>query len=452
MEDELRMDAQDKSAVSTSLKSSPITEFTESYASFNRVINSLQRKYIELKDEFSSQHEKLAAANNKLLELSERNLAANQFLDGLLNSAAVGVISIDQKGRITHFNPAAAAILGIPVGEPLGREYRQVIPSDEPDTASAVRTMETGAEFDSVEKTVTLADGSAINLSVSTSLMHDREGRAVGTVEVLHDLTRIKRMEHEIARLNTLAALGEMAATIAHEVRNPLSGIAGFASLLERDLKRKDPKRKLVAKIIAGVENLNNTVSTLLNYTRFDEINRVPVDYLNFLSDTIEQFKNDNPELIKRNRIEFTEVLPRNQVDSEPMIDAMLFRQIFFNIFKNAIEASGSITNVAVLCRTLSRQEAVESFADRVLFGPNETILETLIKDDGPGIPAENIDKIFSPFFTTRREGNGLGLAVAAKIVRAHGGEIMAESQEGKGSTFRLLLPIKLVSETREQN
>jgi signal transduction histidine kinase len=100
----------------------------------------------------------------------------------------------------------------------------------------------------------------------------------------------------------------------------------------------------------------------------------------------------------------------------------------------------------------LSRQEAVECFAERVLFGPNETLLETLIKDDGPGIPAENIDKIFSPFFTTRREGNGLGLAVAAKIVRAHGGEIMAESQEHKGSTFRLLLPVKLVSETREQN
>jgi len=450
MEDELRMDARDKSTIATSLKSSPISDFTESYASFNRVINSLQRKYIELKEEFSTQHEKLASANSKLLELSGRNLAANQFLDGLLNSVAVGVISIDQNGRITHFNPAASAILGIPVGEPLGREYRQIIPEGEPANISAVQTMESGSEIDSVEKMITLADGTILHLSVSTSLMRDREGNAVGAVEVLHDLTRIKRMEREIARLNTLAALGEMAATIAHEVRNPLSGIAGFASLLERDLKRKDPKRKLVAKIIAGVDNLNNTVSTLLNYTRFDEINRTPVDYYSFLSDTVAQFKSDNPELIDKNRIELTDIMPRNKAESEPMIDAMLFRQIFFNIFKNAIEASEQDTNIAVLCRTLSRQDAVERFADRVLFGPNETLLETLIKDDGPGIPAENIEKIFSPFFTTRREGNGLGLAVAAKIVRAHGGEIMAESREGKGSTFRLLLPVKLASEIRE--
>lgn len=223
--------------------SDDVSRFTESYASFNRIINSLQRQYIELKEEFSSQNEQLAQTNRKLVEVTSENLAVTEFLNGILNSLSAGVIAVDQSGRITHFNPSASVILGIPQREPFGKQYRDIIPPGTPIDANCLRAAETGRPVDLVERTIDLADGTKLHISVSTAILRDNEGRPNGAVEVFHDLTKMKRMEQEFARLNTLAALGEMAATIAHEVRNPLAGIGGFAALLHRDIADEDPGR-----------------------------------------------------------------------------------------------------------------------------------------------------------------------------------------------------------------
>ncbi|MFQ5452639.1 MAG: PAS domain-containing protein, partial [Candidatus Zixiibacteriota bacterium] len=231
------MDENNKAIITSANETDELAKFTDSYASFNRIINSLQRKYIELKQEFTAQNEMLVEANKKLVELTKLNINVTEFLNGIINSISAGVIAVDQCGRITHFNPAASIILGIPGKEPLEKQYRDFIPIGEPADANALRAAETGKEFNSIEKKVELQNGTRLKLSVSTAILRDKDGYSVGAVEVFQDLTKIKKMEKEIARLNTLAALGEMAATIAHEVRNPLSGIGGFAALLERDLE-----------------------------------------------------------------------------------------------------------------------------------------------------------------------------------------------------------------------
>ena len=406
------MDDNRKAALDTIDDTAELTRFTESYASFNRILNSLQRKYIEVKDEFSTQNEELVRANRKLVELGERNLAATEFLNGILNSITAGVIAVDQNGRITHFNPAASMILGLTSDEVLGADYRDILDYGEPLDANALRAAETGQEVTSVEKQLGLPDGSRLHLSVSTAILRDGDGRARGAVEVFQDLTKIKRMELELARLNTLAALGEMAATVAHEVRNPLNGIAGFASLLYRDLEEADPRRKTVSKIIRGVETLNDTVETLLNYTRTEEINKTEVDIGDFLKATLDQFRSDNPERVEHVDLSLEWASTATEGSGrEVSLDRVLSRQVLFNLYDNAVEAIQGEGEIAIAYRCLPRKEAVAKYADRILIGHDETVFEATVTDSGPGIPDENLEHVFAPFFSDRPGGNGLGLA-----------------------------------------
>lgn len=439
------MDKLSKQADRKETVTEELSRFTDSYASFNRIVNSLQRKYLEVKDEFSAQNEKLVEANKKLVSLTERNITVTEFLDGILSSISAGVIAVDTDGKITHFNPAAARMLNLSQGDVIGHSYREVIPAGEPSHANALRTSESLKECDAVEKIVERKMGGNIYLSVSTSLIKDADNSPVGAVEVFHDLTKIKKMEKELVRLNTLAALGEMAATVAHEVRNPLAGIGGFARLLERDLEKDDPRKELVKKITQGVDNLNNTVETLLNYTRFEEMNKQDTDYYQFVSDAILQFKNDNQPRIENVTFNYK---PINQSGTDRLtvkIDKMLFRQILFNIFTNALDAFDCKGEIKINIKALPRLKALEQYHSRIMLGMDETVVETVVEDTGPGIPKEHIEKIFSPFYSTKPEGNGLGLAVASKIIKAHGGEILVGNKaKGKGAAFTILLPASI--------
>jgi len=428
-----------------------IGRFTDSFASFNRVINSLQRKYIELKDEFSRQNEELASANAKLVQLSERHLSATEFLDRILNSVAAGVIAVDEEGRVTHFNPAASLILGIPQRDPLGRPYRKAIPFAEPEGITAVQAARSGCCVDAAEKRLRLADGTSVVVSVSTSILRDNKGASRGAVEVFQDLTKMQRMEEELARLNTMAALGQMAATVAHEVRNPLGAIAGFAALLRRDLDTDDPRQELISKIVQGTENLNRTVETLLNYARFEELNKRQTDYGGFLQSALDQFCYNQGEDVR------DRVLLRQPQDSDPnpvsaVIDAQLMRQAVFNVLTNALEASGNDEPVELSYHLLSRSTATAKYAGKLMLSSNETVLETTITDRGPGVPEDEATNIFAPFFTTKPEGNGLGLAVAWKIMKAHSGEIVAQNRSGGGAVFRLLLPMRMENVNTERS
>jgi PAS domain S-box-containing protein len=424
---------------------SSVSEFADSYASFNRIINTLQRKYIELKEDFSSQHEQLAEANRQLVDLSARNLVATGFLNGVLESIAAGVIAVDSRGIITHFNPAAANMLGIPAREPVGKHYREVIPPGDPVEVNAFRAAETGHAVESIEKCIDLADGTRLMVSVSTAIIKDEAGESCGAVEVFHDLTKIKRMEREIARLNTLAALGEMAAAVAHQVRNPLSGILGYGSLLKRDLEPDDPRQKLVARITDGVEALNKTVTTLLDYTRNDEINRERVRLDEFLSSTVRQFKRDHDILAHDMNFEVSRSGPPSEESDQYQLDPVLMRQVLLNLFTNASEACRGAGTVAIEYQKLPRQKAAQLYSEKVMLALDETVFEISVQDSGPGIPEESLDSIFAPFFTTREGGTGLGLAVAWKVIKAHGGEILVDNPPSGGARFKILLPVRMM-------
>ncbi len=437
-------DRQDVLIQATATPTEDISQFADSYASFNRVINTLQRKYIELKDEFSAQNDKLVETNRRLIEMTSRNLAATEFLDNILNSISAGVIAVDQDGHVTSFNPAASLMLGIPLRDPLGKPYRDVIPPGDRFDANALRAAETGRSVADIEKVLELPDGTRLVVSVSTAILKDKNGRANGAVEVFYDLTKTKKMEQEIARLNTLAALGEMAAQVAHQVRNPLSGILGYGSLLKRDIPGDDPCQKLVSKITDGVETLNRTVTTLLDYTKNEEVNREQVVFDDYIYNVVQHFKRDNVDLAEA--MDFHIQAP-DRPEAAPIsvwIDPVLYREVLFNLFTNACEACCTEGRISMVYRKLPRQRATEKYGDRLLLGLDETVFELRVTDSGPGIDDETLAQIFAPFFTTKNGGNGLGLAVGWKIMKAHGGEIIAERSSSGGAQFALLLPVKI--------
>jgi signal transduction histidine kinase len=289
-----------------------------------------------------------------------------------------------------------------------------------------------------------LSDGTRLIVSVSTAIMTDDSGVAIGAVEVFHDLTKIKKMELEITRLNTLAALGEMAAAVAHQVRNPLSGILGYGSLLRRDMDEDDPRQKLVSRICEGVETLNKTVTTLLDYTRHEEIRRRDIHFDEFLSEAIGQFRRDHQDLAASMDLIIPDPERDCPMDKVVSIDPMLFRQVLFNLLCNYCQACDGPGQVTVSYRRLPRQTATAQYAGRLLLGLDETVFEVIVTDNGPGVSPEALDSLFAPFFTTREGGNGLGLAMAWKIMKAHGGDIALDRACDDGARFVLLIPARI--------
>ncbi len=420
------------------------SKFVESYASFNRIINRLQRQYLELKEEFTAQNDKLAEANSRLVELTASNLAANQFLFSIFDAIPVGVITVDRQGVVTHLNPAGSIMLNKKVKEAVGRYYGELMPKIDDPVGGALAAIESGQGSTSVEKKLTLEGDRKLKVSVSTAILKDEVGNCVGAVEVIQDLTKIRRMEHEIARLNTLAALGEMAATIAHEVRNPLSGIGGFAALLERDFEKGDPKVVLVQKIRKGVETLNHTVTKLLNYTRFNELNRIETDFVQYLKSFVDQFRHEQANCGRHVAISIDDNSLTRPGDVVVFIDKLLFRQCLLNVLSNSVEASGPAARIKVALAVYAPAGIPAAFANKINLDFDESLLEIRMSDNGPGIKTEHRDKIFAPFFTTKSSGSGLGLAVAWKLIKAHGGDIILGESSAAGTTLHILLPARL--------
>jgi signal transduction histidine kinase len=242
-------------------------------------------------------------------------------------------------------------------------------------------------------------------------------------VEVFTDLTEAKRMEAELQRVHTLAALGEMSATVAHEIRNPLGGMAGFAALLERDLEEGDPRRRLAGKISEGIARLNRIVSSLLAYTRPLQLNPHPVDLVELVQGTASFFAVDPACTVAGITINCR----HTSSDIVCNVDPEQFRQVILNLLQNATQAmpGGGVIDVEV---------GVSPTRD-----PPRAMLR--VCDGGVGMSSEVRQKLFTPFFTTKEDGTGLGLVTCKKIVEAHGGAIRAESREPGGTCFTISLP-----------
>lgn len=334
--------------------------------------------------------------------------AANARLAAVMDGVAAGVVAIDREARVLMANPAAcAAVEGLAVGA----DWRALAPE-----SPALRIIAGEGGPLRGER----SHGGRI-LAARASALRDAAGELAGAVEVFEDITELRRLAEQAARADRLKQLGEMAAGVAHEIRNPLNGIEGFASLLLADLPPGDRRRRYAELIIAGVRDLNRTVTSLLEYTRPRRLDRRPHDPLALLHAVAEVAARDA-------EAERVAIAVAGSWDGPPpAFDAAQMKQVLLNLVRNAIEAIAG----------------AERGGGRVQLSaePAPGALVFTVDDDGPGVPPEERDRLFTPFHTTKAHGTGLGLAVSYAIVQLHGGSISVDDSPLGGARFRCLLP-----------
>lgn len=361
--------------------------FTQSTQALEETHRLLEVRARQLSEELAAKNQELALTND--------------YLNCILESMSDGVIAVDMSGAVVTFNRSARVILGYTPEQAVGRVFEEVF----------ARPFLTGP---GVLPVLRDAKGRHVQVSERDAPISDRAGQRIGYVKVFQDLTEIHALREQLRQVDRLAAIGEMAATVAHEIRNPLGGIRGFASLLARDIPEDDPRARLVGKILTGVKNLESVVNELLEYTRPVELHIRPVK-CNELVDGALAFLETGGR-----RVDVKKHVGR---DLAVLADPDKMRQVLLNILINAvqsIESEGAIT--------------VSTKAER-------KHVTVAVADTGCGIARDELKKVFSPFYTTKEKGSGLGLAVAAKIVEGHRGRIEAESKPGQGSLFKIRLP-----------
>ncbi len=366
--------------------------------------------------------------------LTEKEKITSYLVD-ILESLTSGVLAIDLEGRITLFNRAAGEVLGYQSEEVMGRPYLEVMGRETeenltlPYILKQQKPQQIGLESGvKGEKEIPSKTGKKIPVSFSTSFLRDEEGKVVGAVEEFFDLTRSKQMEEEMMRVKALATLGEMAAVVVHEVKNPLGGIRGFADLLDRDLPEGDPRKRLVKKITEGVETLDRIVLSLLDGTKPIKIKPHKVEIRKFVDQAIIFFEMDATRIKNNIRIKKR----YSQDDLYCPVDVEQFRQVLLNLLHNAVQAMPDGGEIVVELKAESKvaDDKAES---------GKTILR--ISDTGVGMSPTTKEKLFVPFYTTKERGTGLGLATVKKIIEAHQGDIQVESELGKGTVVQIRLP-----------
>jgi PAS domain S-box-containing protein len=378
---------------------------------------SLQKTVGNLNLQLDKKNAELAASLAKQEEMQT-------YLGSILESMNNGVIGIDIMGTITSFNRAASEITGYGRDDVVGNPYANFFQRENGSPYSLLHTLSSGKELRRDEKVLWHKDGHPVPVSFQTAMLRDRDNRMLGAVEIFSDISRIKALEEEMQRTKTMAALGEMAATVAHEIRNPLGAMGGWAGLLERDLEPDDPRRKILGRITEGLARLNRIVSNLLVYTRPVKATMRKISLAALLEEIID-FVGIEIERQQQN----IAVQKKWKSGNELFIlaDPEKLHQVIMNLCLNAMQAMPEGGALSVNIDGLSRERS-----EYVCF---------TISDTGIGIDKDSIGKIFDPFYTTKENGTGLGLAIVKKIVEFHSGYITIDSTVKKGTTARVFLP-----------
>lgn len=349
----------------------------------------------------------------------EKAESIESYNDNILRSVASGVITFDSEGRIITFNPASESILKIDAEDVIGKICEEVFGEDSPLTRAQKETLRMKEGIPRMETILKTKKGEKIWLGLNTSLLRNSDGELIGLILVFSDLSEIKQLQSQIELKERFALLGEMSAGIAHELRNPMGAIAGFAKLLSKKLIQGDERKHLVAGIEKEIEGMNRVINELLTFAKPTDLNLSKVELKPLIEDSLSS-------------ISLNSVIPNINTEQVTFINAddILLKQAFINLFQNAVEAmpGGGELKIAV-----SHNLQTENQTPKV---------EIVISDTGMGISEDKIKKIFHPFFTTKENGTGLGLSLVQKIILYHGGRIEVESKEGKGTTFRIALPV----------
>jgi PAS domain S-box-containing protein len=346
-------------------------------------------------------------------KLEQQIIESEKKYRNLVETMNEGLLLIDSRGDITFSNKRFASMFNYQIDELLGRNIYTLFDGENKKKLKAELSKSEGLSIFELE--INTKDGKKVPILISTAPLTDG-----GRIAAITDLTEIKRLEKIVLQSEKLAATGKLAASVAHEINNPLFGIKNVIYILMDEIKEDDPNRKYLEMADEELDRIANIVGQLLDFHRPSMGKMVPVNVNTLIKDVLtlvgNQLKNNNIKVTTK----FNPKIPNILASSEQL------KQVFLNIILNAQEAMPNGGELSV-------HTDVEDDHIRIDF-----------TDTGKGIPPEDIEHIFDPFFTTKkRKGSGLGLSICHGIIRSHNGRIEVESEVGKGTTFTIILPIK---------
>lgn len=376
-------------------------------STFKELIVDLQQKEEKLKSLYAS--------------AEKRADRAETYTQDILKSISSGVLTFNRSGKVTIFNQAALNILHLNEDQCKDKHWEEFFSFDQEmaDFARDLFAQPRNYSRHEIKLAHTEPDQSeSIWIGISSSLVRNSSGDVDGITFLFSDLTESKKLQFQLEQERHLASMGEMSAGIAHEFRNSLSVILGFSQLLQRHSDHGSKLNRIAGEILKESNDLKSVIDSFLNFARPPKLQKITVQLNRLLADLLDALSLPEGVTVE---ISFQPDLPDIQGDESTL------RGVFQNLMLNAIQAmpEGGVLR----CGTKS-------------LGNREAVLTT-VSDMGVGINPEHIKKIFTPFFTTKKEGTGLGLAIAYRNVLAHNGLLTINSQVGKGTTVSIKLPVR---------
>jgi signal transduction histidine kinase len=362
----------------------------------------------------------------------------------ILNSLRCGILSLDMDRRITAVNEIALRILDLEIRDYVGLHIRELFK----DRQQLLSTLEDAYHVKNppsrAEMVIKVSEGKYRTLGYTISFIKNEGEFVEGVSLFFKDLTLVEQVNEQEKLKDRLAALGQMAAGLAHEIRNPLDAIELTTSLVKRKLNGQSTQVAQLESIHSEVRKLNKIVSDCLEFVRPIKVSPEKIDLTTLLEESLESALSAG----QKEKIQvMKDFLPTPPVP----LDRHQMKQVFVNILLNAIQAITDSGIVLVACGPSSQFQKVGTYSNGGFVEKNISLQVNLapyvwvrISDSGKGIPEEVLGKIFYPFFTTKEKGSGIGLSIAQKIIDMHQGSIDVESEVGRGTTFTIKLPVQI--------
>ncbi len=387
---------------------------------WDRSTRELMEAYESLKNQVAGLTTTLEARNRALEESLKEEERLRELLSIILEALPVGVLVWDRDGSLIKMNSMGRKLLGL---GSLGEGCSLADVESAPHLGELLRELisfTSRGQSSSRETSTTSQNGAVRHLLLRSTPCGEPNGAPIGVVVTMEDITDLKNLQEEMARKQRLAAMGEMAANIVHEVRNPLGGIKLMTSLMVEE-DRKETRAKISAQIEDALASLEGLLKNLLHFARPIKPRTRPLDPMRILSDCLNFIGPLAEQKKVRMRLEEKELGCLIEADCE------LLKQAILNIVLNSLQAMPRGGEIR------ARIETPEEMSKKWV--------EIILEDTGTGIPAHVLPKVFDPFFTTRAEGSGLGLSIVHNIVVSHGGSIRIESEEGVGTRVKIRMP-----------
>lgn len=356
--------------------------------------------------------------------LTRRSLSRIKiFSEALVKNMPIGLIALDTQGKIVTCNEKAQAVLEVACRDALGREAVTVLP--DPLKKILTELPESGGFMERDIQLISAEGKEHIWETVAAGLMD--EGIPAGRILLIRDVTAIRQMENEVTRTRHLNSIGSLAAGIAHEIRNPLSSIKGFAVYFKERLSGNKEDEQTADVMIAETERLNRVISQLIEFAKPLELKKEKVQFVDLVQHTIKLIAADAQKNKVSVEIDAVAQMPALEVDPDKI------KQVLLNIFLNSLAALKEGGKLTIELSTETDN------------------LTVIISDNGTGIEKMDLLKIYDPYFTSKPAGTGLGLAVVQKIMEAHGGRINVESTAGEGTKVYLYFPFQDITKLRKK-